>query len=218
MKMLIVHFKNRLGKQETPYFRGATIAALQENNDVLFHNHTGEKLRYAYPLVQYKTMEGKACIVCVNEGAEAIGKLFASCNLNFMIGRRQETMEVESIQANHYSVEVTDTLFSYRIKDWLPLNQESYAKYKSASGLSEQVALLDRILIGNILSFAKGIGVFFEKEVVCRITHLSAPYTTKHKDTKLLGFNAEFECNVSLPEAIGLGKGSSLGRGIVERI
>ena len=57
----------------------------------------------------------------------------------------------------------------YSIKGWLPLDSENYRAYVWADGLAEQMEMLERILIGNILSLAKGIGVLFETLVRCHI-------------------------------------------------
>lgn len=62
-------YANKLSKwkpdEEVKLFRAAAIHALQ-NAEVLFHNHLdGEKLRFGYPLIQYKRIRRKAAIVCV---------------------------------------------------------------------------------------------------------------------------------------------------------
>lgn len=216
-KMLIVRFKNQIQKNEISFFRGAVIHALENNNDILFHNHNKNKFRYAYPLIQYKRINQKAAIICIDEGTEAIGKLFSSCNFRFMIGERKQEMEVENIKAHQYSVQLWDSTFKYRILNWLPLNQESYAKYKSMESLSDKIQQLDSILLGNILSFAKGIGIFFDRQVICRITYLADPRMSMYKGVKMLSFDAEFDCNVSIPDFIGLGKGVSVGGGVVTK-
>ncbi|MDR1783619.1 MAG: hypothetical protein LBR13_05100, partial [Dysgonamonadaceae bacterium] len=53
ISILTVRFNNEITQHEIQKFRGAVVAMLQ-NNNVLFHNHTDDGFRYAYPLIQYK--------------------------------------------------------------------------------------------------------------------------------------------------------------------
>lgn len=217
-KILVVRFKNRLQRNEVSYFRGAVIHAIEDDNlTVLFHNHIKNQFRYSYPLIQYKSIDRKAAIVCVEEGSEAIGKLFSTCNFSFDIGGRKTEMEVESMVANQIVLQVEDSKIKYNLQNWLPLSQASYAKYKTLDGLIEKIQFLENILTGNILSFAKGVGVYFDRQVVTRIIHMGTPQSAVYKNVRLLCFDIEFESNVSLPNFIGLGKGSSQGYGTVTK-
>ena len=68
VRVLTIKFANPLRHQQVPEFRGAVIAALDQKR-LLFHNHDEQGLRYAYPLIQYKVLDGKAAIVATGEGA-----------------------------------------------------------------------------------------------------------------------------------------------------
>ena len=75
--ILVIRFKNEISLLEIPFFRGAILHALHGEANVLFHNHVDESsFRYSYPLIQYKRIQGKAAIVCLKEGTEAIGHFF----------------------------------------------------------------------------------------------------------------------------------------------
>ena len=52
IRILTLKFRNQLQPDEIKWFRGAIIHASDKGN-VLFHNHTEENYRYAYPLIQY---------------------------------------------------------------------------------------------------------------------------------------------------------------------
>ena len=216
-KTLLVRFKNELAQAELPFFRGAIIHATEQNN-LLFHNHNEDQsLRYAYPLIQYKRINKKAAIMCFGEGTEAIGQFFSSCNFDVMIGNRQVGLEVDSINAQQYLIQTWDGVFAYHIRRWLPLNQSNYKTYCEEESLVSRCAMLERLLTANILSCAKGLGVFFEKQVETKITQLDEPRLQRYKGVKMMSFDAEFKTNVSLPDYIGLGKGVSLGMGVVVR-
>lgn len=215
---LLIRFQNEIANNEVAMFRGAIINAV-DNSDVLFHNHTdGDGFRYAYPLIQYKRINRKAAITCIGEGTEAIGKFFSSCNFDVVLGNRNMTLEVESVRAHKTLVQVWDSVFTNHLRKWLPLNQENYRKYEALDSIVERYAFLERLLTGNILSFAKSMGVYFDKQVECKITSADEPRIVNYKGVKMMSFDVEFKTNVSLPDYIGLGKGVSLGFGTVVRM
>ena len=216
IKVLTVRFVNEIMREEVPLFRGAIVDAMEDAN-LLFHNHEEDgRLRYAYPLIQYKRINQKAAIVCLGEGTEAIGQFFSSCNFDLKLGERLVKLEVETVNAHQHLVQIWDSEFTYHIRRWLPLNQDNYAAYCKEESLAAKYALLERLLTANILSFAKGIGVHFEGQVVARIIQMDEPQTQNYKGVKLMSFDAEFKSNVSLPDYVGLGKGVSLGMGTVK--
>lgn len=217
IKILKIQFSNEIQRHEIPLFRGAVIHAVGASGSLLFHNHEGDGLRYAYPLIQYKRIRGKAAIVCVGEGTEEIGKFFSSNELVVQIGNRTVRLEIDSIKADRCLVQVWEDRFTYHLRKWLPLNQENYAKYMALESLAEKYAMLEKLLTANILSMAKGLGIHFEKQVECRITAMDEPRLITFKGVKMMAFDAEFKCNVSLPDYVGLGKGVSLGMGTVVR-
>lgn len=217
VKTIVIRFENRLTDYELPKFRGAVIATMN-NASILFHNHIGDsELRYGYPLIQYKRIGGKAAIVCLGEGTEAIGQFFASCNFDVNIGSREDTLSVASVNANQYHVQVWDDWFTYHLRKWLPLNQEHYDSFKRMDGVSEKCAFLESILTGNILSFGKGVGVTFDKQIECKITEMLDQRILSYKGVNMMAFDVVFKSNVSLPDYIGLGKGVSRGMGTVKK-
>ncbi len=216
-KILIIGFANEIKREEIHLFRGAVINAMQ-NANLLFHNHDSEdKLRYSYPLIQYKRIHRKAAIVCIGEGTEVIGEFFSAGKFDVLIGNRPVTLEVDSVKANQSIIQIWQDDFTYRIRTWLPLNQINYGMYSRLDGIAEKYSFLERMLTGNILSFAKGVGIHFDKQVQCCITAADEPRLTRYKGVKMMSFDVEFKSNVSLPDYIGLGKGVSLGCGTVVR-
>ncbi|MFZ6038672.1 MAG: CRISPR-associated endonuclease Cas6 [Bacteroidota bacterium] len=215
-RLLLIKFQNSILSDEIESFRGAIISHLKDK-DILFHNHLpeGEGLRYSYPLIQYKRINRKAAILCIGVGTEAIGKLFADSEMELTLTDRKEKFMIDNVKAYQHRIQVWESKFGYRIRKWLALNQENYEKYNRIEGLGEKTFFLENILKGNILSFAKGLNIFMDKQVECKITRLSEPSITRYKGSKLSMFDAEFSTNVSIPDYVGLGKGVSLGYGTV---
>ena len=213
-RTLLIQFKNELADWEVPLFRGAVIQALDED-DVLFHNHVGDKAYYLYPKIQYKAIGGKAAIICLNEGIDSVAKLFEAGHMTFAIGRRIVTMEVEHNEMKRGNIELTAEPIRYTITNWLALNKENYQKYMNADSQEDRTELFEAILRGNILSMCKTLGIDIKEQLNCSLISLSEPKVKKFKSVKMLYFNAGFEANIWLPDYIGLGKNASTNHGTI---
>ena len=212
----VIRFGNEIGFSDIPYLRSGILKVMDYDANVLFHNHISDtELRYSYPLIQYKRINKKDAIVCLGEGALTIGELFAKQNLNVRIREQVTELKIESLNPMSYIVQPWDAMFTYRIRKWLPLNSDNYARYIALEGVVEKTAFLEKILIGNILSMAKGLGIEVEKEIQCKILTVDSPRLMLVKGVKLMSFDVDFKSNMSIPEYAGLGKHSSLGFGIV---
>ena len=216
VRVLKIVFGQEISQEEIPLFRGAVINSL-ESNDVLFHNHDGDGLRYSYPLIQYKRIGGKAAIVCAGDGTEAIGEFFASGNFDIMLKNRQLHLEIESVKAYQSIVQICEDVFEYQVRKWLPFNQDNFVDFQKLEGVVERCCMLEKILTGNILSMAKGLGCHFEKQVEVKIKELGEPRGYIYKGVKMKGFDMAFKSDVSIPSYLGIGKGVSLGMGMLKR-
>lgn len=204
---------------EIPLFRGAVIHSLGEHPNVFFHNHLDDsKFRYSYPLVQYKRIGGKAAIVCVEEGVDIIGQFLTEVNGILTIGERQVTCNTERIQPARILVQTWEDTFKYHISRWLPLNSKNYQLYQAIEGVVEKVTFLENILKANMLSMLKGLNIHLEKELILKIIEIGDPYLLYNKGVKMMAFNADFKCNLSIPNNMGIGKNASIGCGMVHQI
>lgn len=216
-RTLLVKFKNEISQWELPLFRGAVIASMEHAN-ILFHNHIGDNYRYSYPLIQYKRISKHPSIVCINEGADVIGEFFNDFPNEVTLSDKSVNLEIGNVKASTFLIQIWDSSFVYTICKWLPFNQKNYAEFSKLAGTSERTLYMERILTGNILSMAKGLGITFEKHVEVKITKLEDMQHVVHKGVKMQSYDVEFITNVSLPNYIGLGKGVSMGYGMVVRI
>lgn len=218
IKLMIIRFNNNISPTDIGAFRGAVINAL-EDKDILFHNHKLDEngFRYSYPLIQYKRINKKAAIFCLEEGTQSIGKFFLDSDLTLNLNGEKFEFEVDSVKAYNHQLQVWNSDFKYSIRKWMPLNQENYEQYEKLESVAEKSIFLENILKANILSLAKGVNIFFDKQVECKITKLSEPRITHYKNVKMIIFDAEFLTNVSIPNYAGLGKGVSVGYGVTVR-
>ncbi|MGM9745888.1 MAG: CRISPR-associated endonuclease Cas6 [Paludibacteraceae bacterium] len=217
IKILIIQFQNSLLLRDVSAFRGAIISKVPADL-TLFHNHIGDSLRYRYPLIQYKRIRGKAAIICVGEGTEAIGSFFSQADFRLKIGKREEDFVVESIHANQWLLQTWETEFHYTLRKWLPFNGDNYNAYKQLETLTDKVEMLEHILIGNILSMCTGLGKHIESPITCKVVQIIGEQTYTFKGVKMQGFDIEFCTNLDIPDYLGLGKGVSHGFGIIKQM
>ena len=219
IRTLTVLTDAEIRQNEIPLFRGAVIHSLGEHPNVYFHNHLDdEKFRYAYPLIQYKRLGGKAAIVCVEEGADVIGQFLSELNGMLRIGEREITCDISRVAPVKVLMQTWKTTFNYHINRWLPLNSKNYQIYKMADNDREKRKLLENILKANLLSMLKGLGIHLEDELLLMITQLSEHYIIYNKGIALMAFNADFCCNISIPNNVGIGKNASIGCGTIHRV
>lgn len=219
VNVLTIKYDGQISQKDISCFRGAVIASMGSNVDMLFHNHYGDKdYKYSYPLVQYKRMGRNACVVLVNDAIKSAGPLLSSMSSVFQIGHRCVEMTIEKVLTETCKIEMSENLTSYKLRNWLPLNADNYKRYRQMSGMIEQLELLQGILVGNIISMFKGVGITLTEDVKVFINSLSSPRPIEHKGVKLIAFDVEFTSNVSLPNHIGLGKNASLGYGVIEKL
>lgn len=213
IKTMSVMFKNRLSFREVPLLRGALLH-LADGDSTLFHDHIGDKLRYRYPLVQYRESGGYASLFCLGDGVVAVESLLcAASSAEVRIGRREEKLFVDSETRRTDELVLSDEVQEYNIHRYLPLNQENYAKYKATDSIVDRYQMIEKCLVGNILSFAKSMGMFFEQQIKVKILDVANTHEYIYKKVRMLGFDLRFKTNVVLPRYIALGKGVSIGFG-----
>lgn len=219
IRTLTVLTDAEIQQNEVPLFRGAVIHSLGEHPNVYFHNHLDDdKFRYSYPLIQYKRLGGKAAIVCVEDGVDIIGQFLTEVDGTLTIGDRQITCNTGKIQPARILVQTWQEMFSYHISRWLPLNSKNYQLYQALEGVVEKISFLENILKANLLSMLKGLDIHLENELLLKITDIGDSYLLYNKGVKMMAFNADFKCNLSIPNNIGIGKNASIGCGIVHQL
>jgi len=214
IRFLDVAFENEINAWEVPALRGAVVASVGKGN-TLFHNHLGKDYRFAYPLIQYKRIRKKPHLICIEDGVDEVHHFFENKQEGLILGSRPYELKVENINLNTFTMQVWDKSFDYFLQDWLPLNQDNYRIYKSLPSDIEKFEFLERILTGNILSFAKGIDWHVDKDIKVRIRDIIHTKVLKVKDIKREAFTLNFSSNVFLPRHMGLGRNVSLGYGVV---
>ncbi|MGB3619266.1 MAG: CRISPR-associated endonuclease Cas6, partial [Catalinimonas sp.] len=213
-----VEFDVTLAPWEVPAFRGAVVARAGRAHD-LFHNHAADgRGLYRYPLIQYKRAGERPVLLCLQAGVDSAHHFFGQPDWSLTLPGRTVPVRIHRLDLRQFNLNVWDRRFRYRLHRWVALNQENAARYEQLTGLAERVAFLERTLIGNVLSFAKGVGWRVPRQIEVRIETLRDPRPTRVKQHQVLAFGVDFTTNVFLPDFVGLGKHASIGFGVVRAL
>ena len=148
---------------------------------------------------------------------DEIHHFFSNNKGTIRIGRSERPLLVDSVKINQFEIEVRESYSYYSIKNWLPLNEINIKKFASLEGIVERSEFLERMLIGNILSMAKGLDWTVDKPIEVKLQNIRSQKMVGFKGQKLMTFEVDFKTNVFLPYDIGLGKSASMGYGTLSK-
>lgn len=215
IRTLLVSFDNNVPHHNISAFRGAIIEKVGRENLLFNHHIDNNTLLYRYPLIQYKSIRRKPAILCLGDGVDEIHKLFNKSSWEIDLRGKKTDLVIDNLNLNNFRLNIWDKSFDYRLYNWFALNEKNYQRYNSLTSEMDRLEMLERILIGNILAFAKGMDWHVEQEIRVRIREIRNTKQLKYKNTHLMAFDVNFSSNVFLPNFIGLGKGASHGYGVV---
>lgn len=215
IKMLTVKLEgNKVESRDIPKIRGYLANKFPQYLEL--HNHLGnDKFKYGYPVIQYKSIGGVPNIIAINDASKILIDIF------FDVKEIDMKDKVMSILEKGYVLKtkelgVEDGLVEYEfLTPWMALNQENYDKY-ARSPEDERAGILKKVLVGNVLSMAKGLDCWVDKPIEAMIK--LRPVEVKYKDRKMVGFKGRFMTNFAIPDYLGLGKSVSRGFGTVVRV
>ncbi|MDQ3846611.1 MAG: hypothetical protein M3342_21755 [Bacteroidota bacterium] len=164
-KTLFVQFDDILPAAQVPAFRGAVIEKVGRQHLLFHHHRTDEEYLYKYPLIQYKSVHQRPCLLCLGDGVDEIHNFFGLRSWDVTIHGEKHHLKIHRLDLNNITINVWEKHFHYSIQNWLALNDDNYRQYRQLDSLTEKIQLLERLLTGNILSFAKGIEWRVERPV-----------------------------------------------------
>ena len=194
------------------WFRGAIGREMDRPE---FHHHTKRGLLYEHPLIRYNVCGTEAMIVGLGEGAFLLRTVPAFDLLR--LGDKTCRVLNQSKELARFEVGPCDDPVIYRFQTpYLALNSENYDTWNRSDAFARR-KLLQRIVIGNLLSFSKSIGLSVAVQLQAEV-ELSpdAPYELK-PGVELLGFQGLVRINFLMPPYWGIGKSSARGFGTLVR-
>jgi hypothetical protein len=182
-------------------------------------HHHGEDghLIYRYPIVQYKIIDGSCLLLGFKKGTEIVKRAFYDLKEINLNGKWEEVLSkgLESYITFFYLLPEQVT-YSF-LTPWLALNEQNYEKYQRLGSWGRKKELLEKILIGNIISMSKSLGYTVPSPIEANIHHLKEVKTSL-KGTPMLGFLGDFSVNFEIPDYWGIGKSVSRGFGTIRRV
>lgn len=202
----------QLATRDAHKLRGYFGELFREHSPLL-HNHFEDgRLRYAYPLVQYKVVDNVPALVGFVDGAHLLTELFLKIK-EIRIGAETYPVFSKNISQKNHELSVNKGLYNYTLKTlWMGLNQKNFQQYQVLPD-PERKKFLDKTLQNNILSFYKGVGFRVSERIL-----VNGAFTEKQtffKDKKMIAFAGRFSSNAFLPGFTGIGKAVSRGFGTV---
>ncbi|KKG08112.1 CRISPR-associated endonuclease Cas6 [Methanosarcina mazei] len=199
-------------KESGAQLRGFFATKFNEYN--LLHQHNADKFIYRYPMVQYKMIDRTPTVIGINEGAEVLKEIYDEYEKINLNGNEYKIVE-RGITYKEEDFGISEKLIKYEfITPWFALNQENFRKYLSFDK-EQQTELLNKNLIGNILSMSKSIGYQVPEKIRC-YTELKSR-SSSLKGNEIIAFTGSFVTNFLIPDYFGLGKSVSRGFGTVKR-
>lgn len=177
-----------------------------------FHHHMEDS--YHYPLVQYKRLRcGKYLVMGLGAFAQILYQKIKDID---HITTKSQKIQIRNIEISmrHITIKNSRPIKYNFVTDWIALNKQNYEKYDNIQNKRE---FLEGILVGNILSACKGLGVHVDFPIMVDIVWFRAKNTIAHLNS-FVGFRCKFRANVSLIPNMGLGKSVSKGFGMIEKI
>lgn len=220
MKKAILYFNNiRLNPSQIHKLRGYVGNVFSEHD--LIHNHdadTGKSI-YRYPLIQFKIIDNTPCIIALTDKAVRVfTEIFMALNEIIIDGRKisinEKDLKIETIDFGFSQ----ETVMYEFITPWIGLNQKNFAIFINLKNQKEKNDLLKRILIGNILSMSKYLGLQLNQGQKINAGLQLQQTKVTLKGQQMIGFKGMFKTNFMIPDHMGLGKSVSRGFGSVKKI
>lgn len=216
IRLLTVSFDTKISAEELVGFRGAIVKKVGREYE-WFHNHNNQTGGYhhRYPIIQYKRHRHKPMIVCVEQGIEEVHRFFAQPNWNLELKGRVVNMKVDNLYIKEVPLKLTEQFKTYRVYNWVGLNERNLKEYEQLEGLVEKVSFLELKLGASIHAFFKSMDWQPQQRFKIKLLDFSEKKTKIKQKYSTKAFDIKFKADVILPNYIGLGKASSVGFGTV---
>lgn len=182
----------------------------------LLHNHLEEAgYLYTYPKIQYKIIGDQACILGIEEGAQLIKEISDQTD-NLVLGSNVYSIDEKVLYQKESEIKTSKKIQYNFISPWVALNTKNYSSYNLIDNWKDKKIFLNNILIGNILSMCKGLGIIVNRKLY--VHSRLEDEIVDFKGIPMNGFKGEFTVNFQIPDFFGLGKGVSQGFGTVKEV
>jgi hypothetical protein len=175
------------------------------------HHHLGAGVLYQHPLIRYDVCDCNALIHGLAEGSFLLKGL--EKQETFFLGGTTYTVLEQKTESRRVEVGPSDAPIIYRFQTpYLALNQDNFLKWEHSDRFGQR-RLLERIVIGNLLSMAKAINLDVTEHLEAEVDLRPDGWFEVKPGVTLLGFRGAIQVNFLLPNRWGIGKSSARGFG-----
>jgi hypothetical protein len=208
-------FKTNSKVTDSPSTLRGFIASLFPDNPLLHHHLNNSNsptgFVYTYPKVQYKIIDGTPIVLGIGEAGEIV-KTISNIDYLNLKGKKYLVTDKKLIEQD-VNFSVSEGMLSYKfLTPWLALDEESYRRYKRRNE-GERKKQVESILIGNLISMAKGLEYVITDKLTATVNVHEVPASLK--STPMVGFLGTFSVNFDIPDYWGIGKSVSRGFGTI---
>ena len=217
VKIIQVQFPNNpMNRFDIPKFRG--YIANRYPKYYLIHNHLENgKLRYGYPLIQFKTIRKIPTIIGIGESIDILKDVFLDVEEIDIDGKRESVWE-KSIKVRQEEFGQSKEFFNYKFASpWMALKEENYETYKVMNAVEKQ-QFLRHLLRENFKTVSKGVQYWINNIDEIKVEGFFSEVIRNFKNNRMVCFTGKFNTNFLIPDHIGIGKQVARGFGTVERI
>jgi hypothetical protein len=221
MNLTTLNFPFPLHPAQIPNFRAAIVEQVGLGHH-LFHGHDNSEqgvIKYSneYPLIRFAVRKGRAQIIGIGKGADAI--------IRHLLPVLPETLVIAGqpcdtvgyfLKTSRWEPEILSEYRSFGLHQWIALNKENYEAWKAHEhSEGARRLILDKCLTGHLRASAQTAGLGKEQRgrIVARVLRQDKVKRIKWHNTKLVGFNIVAEANFVPPFGLGLGRCHSFGFG-----
>src|SRR5438874_1362282 len=164
-------FERPLSPGEATHLRGYFASAFADE-ELLHHHRPDGTLVYAYPRVQFKVIDRTARLIGLAEGGELVERLWREVESARLGDEVLPVLEATLLRRREPLGDCPEPAEYRFVNPWLGLNSANYARYQSARADAERWAVLERVLVGNCLSLAKGFAVWVTGRLAADVRRL----------------------------------------------
>lgn len=218
MRILTLSLNIPLHAGDIPAFRGS-IAELVGKENEIFHNHdnadeSSDHHHWGYPLVQYTVRRGRATLIGLGDGADALQQVLVPK----LLGELQFAGRTYHLNGWHMKEfrpdwRILDEPQQYGLYGWLALNQDNFKDWKANTLPEARKAILERALTGHLRVLAKAAMIEDLDQVIGQVERIDNQKRASFHGTQLVRFHVLISSTLALPFGINIGRAAAFGFG-----
>lgn len=185
------------------------------------HNHASDDnpdyKEQDYPLIQLRCPHGRLLLWGMGQGSDILKELMLTEMFRgFQYKGRRFSIEAAQTGTQDYKLSwaKAKTTQGYELNYFVAFRPDNYKAWQALPDAAQRMQRLQELIVNNITMFCKAVGfVLDKKKLRLSIGWVWHTRWVAIKEHKVLAFTLTYECNLTLPDGIALGRQTRLGYG-----